>query len=82
MKRLLHQKIVRDMQHEVHSYVLIRIAYMHAAVCPSVWSEDRNSDNVVDYIETDLNDSTGDDIDSDGGKGCNTTKDVPNSIIL
>ena len=40
---------------------------MHAAVCPSVWSEDRNSDNVVDNIETDLNDSTSDDIDSDGG---------------
>ena len=37
--------------------------------------------NVVDNIETDLNDSTSDDIDSDGGKGCNTTKDVDNFLI-
>ena len=51
----------------VNSYCI----YMHVAVCPSVWSEDQNSDNVVDNIETYLNDSTSDDIDSDGGKGCN-----------
>ena len=38
-----------------------------------------DSDNLVDNIETD---SISDDIDSDGGKGYNTTKDVDNFLVL
>ena len=34
---------------------------MHVADCPSVQSEDQNSDNLVDNVETDI---TSDDIDS------------------
>ena len=43
----------------VNSYCI----YMHVADCPSVQSDDQNSDNPVDNVETD---NTSSDIDSDG----------------
>ena len=58
----------------VNSYCI----YMHVADCPSVQSDDQNSDNPVDDVETD---NTSSDIDSDGEKGCNTTKDVDNFLV-
>ena len=39
-------------------------------------SQDTNSENVVDSSENDHNESTSDGIDSDSGKGYNTTEDV------